>query len=1129
MFLRNVQLNVFAASMRIAIPPIMQGIVLLSLACASAQSEKIAAGRRYVPDYEPNLFGPLPFSEEVSGFLEHELEYLLGRQGDDGSWESAQPTGRGRSTLEAGGTVGNVTLTSMCGYSLRHYTDRDPERYGPAIRQALGYVVGMVSNGKLRSNVMDAPWHYIYALRFLVSEYPRLDDPKLKKEVEDACAILVQGLKDTQSGTYGQRSEPHSWNRRSNPGMIVADTKGKSAMVVNCRVDGPAHKAGLREGDELISANDRMVDSAIRYAMAELDWRAGDTVEFTLLRKGELKSIEVPLPPQYPGTLGLRLTVNKGALTIAGFALMGNRDGAVLKVGDVIRAVDGKRIATAKDIDQRALFAGQKVRISLEGEGKMSDLELVCAPVPAADLGVRFPGGRFEQRAGRGLRVDKFERGSVLSQAGLRPGDQLLRIDGALVFNRSQYRQVCRSIWGGKKIEVTFLRGNETKTVEVSAGTMQDERWLKGYHGIKLARGRSIMEVSYGSPADRAGCQRGDVILRINGISMDSDRQTLGALSNLGAGAKLALLVKRGAAEKKLEFSLNRPTESVWVARSDEAGGGWGYLVRVRGGNTFTTADALRELLKAKVAIPTLEIPDEMIDRAFLMLSKLRRKQPNGKVESYRYDAAGSFWGVKDIRGDVGRLNSAELACLMYTDSDRPPKVAGYDRTQQHLEKTLAEWLEHRGILDLVKFPKGHGKLSIAPWFWMYAYRTTLEAANYLTTDKVLQEKVRRNALKAFFKHMEFRFEPQLDGQGWIIGHDLSKELHDSCQLLDGLATMKHLWHARLKCARPEMAPVIELFYKADYGRAFAAAKKVRAAGGGSDALKREIELVLAAIKERFDSRLAEVKAIHGENPFDGLFHLRAMEAHFQGLPEMATVTALAEEWERNLPEVSAKAVNLAARLGAFPSHKRDGESDADSWNRILGAHDADPKPATWKESQDLLSRVDPKKHARRGDWSAIGQQLISPSQTYARLELAEAPEGNYRVEVQFTKLEGDCMAMVFPVGDTPAVLVVSGWGGKTSGIAFIDGKDANRNATTRDGTLSLNEKHTLVLEVDLLEGGRAKIAVAMDGAPYLSWQGERSAVSSDRQWSLRRPRAIGLGAYSAKIVYHSCQIQKKP
>ena len=112
----------------------------------------------------------------------------------------------------------------------------------------------------------------------------------------------------------------------------------------------------------------------------------------------------------------------------------------------------------------------------------------------------------------------------------------------------------------------------------------------------------------------------------------------------------ISLKLQRGKNSLLTEFTLHRQSDSIWLSRDKQAGGGWGYLTHVKGGNSFTTADALRELIKVRKVMPKVEVPNEMIDRAFLMLSQLRGKQPNSEVESYRYDTFGSFWKRSCIR-----------------------------------------------------------------------------------------------------------------------------------------------------------------------------------------------------------------------------------------------------------------------------------------------------------------------------------------------------------------------------------------------------------------------------------------------------------------------------------------------
>ncbi len=1091
----------------------------------SSADDVVLEGRRQLPDYEADVYGPLPFSEEVTGFLVHELNYILSRQKENGSWDSAQPIGNGRSTTEAGGTVGNVTLTSMCGYSLRKWVEFGPETFEDAIERALRFVAYMVTSGKLRNNVIDAPWHYIYSLRFLAAECPNVEDPLLRKQIEDACAIIIRELKDTQHGTYGQRSIRFRWQKRSNPGLIVRDTKDSPATVVHCDTNSPAFAAGLRTGDRLLTAGGTLADTAVRYAMSELDWVSGDSVEFMVLREKEPLRFQVKLPGQYPGTLGLRIREGEEGVSIAGFDYLSNRDSAPLRLGDRVLKVDDRAIAKKADLDKLLLYAGQKVKLQIQREGKTHSFDYVCAPVPATDFGITFPGGRFDQSTQEGLPIDRFAAGSCLKAAGLRQGDRLVRIDGALVLNRRHFSRLAHSLWGGKPVIVTYLSGDQEKEVEVTAGSLPNEKWLKGYHGLKLGKGAVVDSVNYGSPADRAGGKPKDRILEINGTPVRSDGQANSLLSRVAAGKLLTMAVLRDGERQQIRFTTNRPADSVWIAGRKDAGGGWGYLTGVRGSNTFTTADALRELLNAKQSMPKLEVPDEMPHRAFLMLSKLRMKQTNSDVESYRYDAAGSFWGVQDIRGDVGRLNSAELACLMYCDTNLPD--SGYTRTQKPLEKTLQQWLEHRGILDLVKFPRDHADYSIAPWFWMYSYRTTLEAADYLTINDELREEVRRTALKAFFQHMEFRYEPKLEGIGWIIGGDLDKELHDSCQLLDGLATMKHLYRPRLAVDQAALQKVMKPFLETRYGEAYRLIQEMIATGKTKDPeVAVEVERILAAIKDRFDRRLADVKEIHRQNPFDGVYHLESMKRHFQGYPAMAEAEQLAKRWRQQLPEPPPKEERELVKLGPYPGKLPAGKSSQEAWSSTLALKKTLPVPGEWEGAVDLLETVDTANDAIRGSWKKVGGQIVSSEKPYARIQLPGAPPGSYRLEIQFIRIRGDCMAVMFPVGNTSALLVVSGWKGRVSGLAFIHGKDADRNETTRDGGLSNDEKHTLLLEVRMLDDKQARIAVRLDGEAYLDWEGERSALTPDRYWGLRRAGSVGVGAYNATIVFHSCQLQ---
>ena len=194
---------------------------------------------------------------------------------------------------------------------------------------------------------------------------------------------------------------------------------------------------------------------------------------------------------------------------------------------------------------------------------------------------------------------------------------------------------------------------------------------------------------------------------------------------------------------------------------------------------------------------------------------------------------------------------------------------------------------------------------------------------------------------------------------------------------------------------------------------------------------------------------------------------------------------------------------------------------------RVMALRDSEPLPAKWGQgARDLLKSVNPAEDAVHGQWTRPDGQLLSDWRTNARCQLPAGSQGSYQLEIQFTRIAGDCLAVMLPVGRTGALLVVSGWGGKVSGLAYVNRKDADRNETTRSGELDNGVKHTLLITTQLLDGDRARIDVTLNGKPYIKWEGLESALLPDGDWRLRDPKVFGLGAYSAIIVFHSCQFR---
>jgi S1-C subfamily serine protease len=96
----------------------------------------------------------------------------------------------------------------------------------------------------------------------------------------------------------------------------------------------------------------------------------------------------------------------------------------------------------------------------------------------------------------------------------------------------------------------------------------------KGYLGIeteKVGEGRyAVTTIAAGSPAEKAGFQKGDVLLALNGARFGEDNKeaVMKAKSALGPGKAATYTVSRAGAEKQLTATLSEVPREVlakWV------------------------------------------------------------------------------------------------------------------------------------------------------------------------------------------------------------------------------------------------------------------------------------------------------------------------------------------------------------------------------------------------------------------------------------------------------------------------------------------------------------------------------------------------------------------------------------
>jgi len=234
------------------------------------------------------------------------------------------------------------------------------------------------------------------------------------------------------------------------------------------------------------------------------------------------------------------------------------------------------------------------------------------APADRAYLGV-YPGTDSE---GGGVKLEQVVDGSPAAKAGLQSGDVITAFGDRTVGSDEELRSAIASHQSGEKVKITYLRDGDKRHTsarltkapsENEAGGSEDaaaehaeksakaekvdkaakaenaEKSAKGsaksggglvavapakgvdedagYMGVMLAPtgdGRtSVSSVVDGSPAQKAGMQAGDVILKIDGEDAESADEVVGLVTKHHAGDKVTVTVERDGKPQKIKVKLS--------------------------------------------------------------------------------------------------------------------------------------------------------------------------------------------------------------------------------------------------------------------------------------------------------------------------------------------------------------------------------------------------------------------------------------------------------------------------------------------------------------------------------------------------------------------------------------------
>jgi S1-C subfamily serine protease len=101
------------------------------------------------------------------------------------------------------------------------------------------------------------------------------------------------------------------------------------------------------------------------------------------------------------------------------------------------------------------------------------------------------------------------------------------------------------------------------------AGYHEKTAAAHGWLGVELDKSHTVVAVASGSPAEKAGFQKGDVLVALNGVALSDTAKAKEAHAHCTAGKTVAYTVQRNGAEQTLTATLAPAPEGEKMAKKD--------------------------------------------------------------------------------------------------------------------------------------------------------------------------------------------------------------------------------------------------------------------------------------------------------------------------------------------------------------------------------------------------------------------------------------------------------------------------------------------------------------------------------------------------------------------------------
>lgn len=166
-----------------------------------------------------------------------------------------------------------------------------------------------------------------------------------------------------------------------------------------------------------------------------------------------------------------------------------------------------------------------------------------------------------------GALVSSLSEDGPAAVAGLKPGDIITTFNGSTVSQSADLPGFVGLIPAGSTVELTLLREGKELTMDVTIGKFETQSVAMNDAGttnaerlglvvgkldeamreeLGLKRGVKVIEIDPAGPAASAAIMPNDVILTLNGKSIDNPQDFTSQIDQLDAGKRVAVLIQRG-------------------------------------------------------------------------------------------------------------------------------------------------------------------------------------------------------------------------------------------------------------------------------------------------------------------------------------------------------------------------------------------------------------------------------------------------------------------------------------------------------------------------------------------------------------------------------------------------------